>query len=757
MNLIKNETKNYISSNNKGKIKDELVYLINTLNTVIKSFYSITKQIIFKSKEDMKNKNNLEYINNIEKQLSIFIQNAKEIFNKMKYVQKRNLLNQEKNNGNQLYNYCNNNFFYYSQTPILTNTQYTNKPPDENLYRRITYKSPKINSNINIDYFNNLNRNNQKIKSPRYIQINKEKIINKNKSDFINETYTNTNYSSSLINKKNILPPKKLNLKNIVNKDELLKKILSLLKQLKLFKGKIFYETNEAQKCKNIFYIILQELNKLIEILSEEKNKEYKCLSARNYQETEKYNNLLNSKKDLVINPLTTKRKKLSTNLPNSINKTFNTRNVDNELKKQLKASKSQNINLKFGSKSIDERSKILISKNNKHKEEENNNNNIENKNIIKKKSYEISLRNILYKDCQKNMSQKSFEDKRQEEKDKEKEKEKEKKEENENVNNKKFIDTDQQTDNIYKNIISKEKEFFIENNYNFKVIEKEKIIKDLESKIQIMKNNIISLKGDLTNSNNQLSFFKVDNDKQGKQINDMSKEIILLKKLLENKDKEDILIKNKKDKKEKNNKKDNKEKEEKNIINQYEELETDRDKISIKYELLKLDYDKQKLNLKEKEKMLNNYNLYNITNESKNIDDQIFKLINKHKKEIDELKEKYIKDIINLKVNLPNSFSPTTHEILIDKTFKEYDLHWYLLTVIPAKKKDYENTFWVSQNEIKDSLEKFNKFKNEEEIEKENMADYFIAQQKLIKRIENNEDNITKLEVELKKYKNNE
>ena len=650
----------------------------------------------------------------------------------MKYVNKKNVLNRDRNDGNQLYNYCNYNFFYYSQTPIMTNTHYMHKLQNENSYKRISYKSPRINSNINIDYFNNLNRNNKKTKSPKYLEIKKEKKINKNKSDFINET--KINYSSNLINKKKILPPKKLNFKKIINKEESLKKILSLLKQLKLFKGKIFCETNEALKCKNIFYIILEELNKLIEILSDEKSKEYKCLSARNYQETEKYNNLINNKKDLLINPLNNKRKKLSANLSNSINKTFNTRNMDNDLNRHLKTSKSQSINLKFGSKSIDERSKILTSKNYNTEV-----NNIENKNIIKKKSNELSLRNILYKDCKKKVSQNSFEDKAKKEKEK----------------NKKNIDSEQQTENIYKNIISKEKDLFIENNINFKVVEKEKIIKDLESKIQIMKNHIISLKEDLTNSNNQLSFFKVENDKQGKQINDMSKEILLYKKLLENKDKEDLLIKNKKDKNIKNNKKIDKE--EKNIINQYEELETDRDKISIKYELLKLDYDKQKINLQEKEKMLNNYNLYTNINQSKNVDDQILKLINKHKKEIDELNEKYAKDIINLKINLPNSFSPTTHEILIDKTFKEYDLHWYLLTVIPARKKDYENTFWVSQNEIKDSLEKFNKFKNEEEVEKENMADYFIAQQKLIKRIENNEENITKLEVELQKYKKNE
>ena len=286
------------------------------------------------------------------------------------------------------------------------------------------------------------------------------------------------------------------------------------------------------------------------------------------------------------------------------------------------------------------------------------------------------------------------------------------------------------------------------------KIEEKENIIKDLESKNHTMKNNIISLKQDLTNSNNQLSFFKKDNDNQNKKINDLNKEITLLKKLNENKNREEILMlnKNKCDKKEKlniNEKKKN--------FSQYEELETDRDKISIKYELLKLDYDKQKSDLQEKEKLLNDYNLYKNTNESKNIDEQIYQLIKKHKKEIDELNEKYTKDIISLKMNLPNCFSSQTHEILIDKKYKLYNLHWYLLTLISAKTKDYENTFWVSENEIKETIEQFNKFKNEEEIEKDNAKDYFIAQQKLIKRIEMNEEIITKLETELKKNKNNE
>ena len=127
-------------------------------------------------------------------------------------------------------------------------------------------------------------------------------------------------------------------------------------------------------------------------------------------------------------------------------------------------------------------------------------------------------------------------------------------------------------------------------------------------------------------------------------------------------------------------------------------------------------------------------------------------KLIKKHENEIEELNKKYIRNIINLKLNLPNCFSAETHEILIDKKYTKYNLHWYLLTIISAKEKDYENTFWVSEDEIKDSLSEFNKFNNEDEIEKKNNEDFLIYQQKLIKRIEDNENHIYKLESKLKK-----
>ena len=684
--IKKIEINNMNFENNKVKIKDELVYLINTLNSVIKSYYRVTKEIILFSKENIKNKSYLEIINHLENQLYLFIGKAKDIFNKMKYTKKKRLISQEKDI-NKLNNYFNNNFFYYSnaQNYESNNNNNNNKISDESHFTKINYKSPEANSNFNINYinYNNyMNKYNIESKNSRCLPNKKKKIINLNNNSKIN-------YSVNMINNHNILP-KKLDLGKITNKEEVLKKILFLLKQLKNFKGKIFYETNNAQNYKNIFNCILEEINNLIELLSKEKNKEYKCLSERNYNNSKKYKNAL--KNTIQKNLSETRNKNRDYNYNININKTFNIVNKRNfaDIYK-IKQSKSQNIKLK----EFD---------NSENREKDKKEKNILNKCTIKEK--EIKL-----------------------------------------------INKEQQTDNLNDNLISKQIQFFIDNKkINEKIIEKEKIIKDLENKNQLLKGHITSLKDDLSNSNNQLSFFKTEHEKQNKVINDNSREIDLLKKIIDLKNKEESLIKGKKEKKSKSMIK-----EEKNInINQYEEIETDRDKIIIKYELLKLDYDKQKNDLKEKEKIINNYNVFtNNSNDTKNIDEQIYQLIKKHKNEIDKLTEEYTKNIINLKVNLPNCFSPNTHEILIDKKFKKYNLHWYLLTIISAKNKDYENTYWVSENEIKDTLDQFNKFKNEDDLEKENALDYFNIQKKLIEKIEINENKISKLENELKKYQN--
>ena len=92
---------------------------------------------------------------------------------------------------------------------------------------------------------------------------------------------------------------------------------------------------------------------------------------------------------------------------------------------------------------------------------------------------------------------------------------------------------------------------------------------------------------------------------------------------------------------------------------------------------------------------------------------------------------------------------------VLLDKKFEKYQMHWYLLTITDAKQKDYENTFWVSEDEIKSSLKEFKKFKSEEDIEKESINVYLLAQQKLINRIDENEETITNLKKQILKLKN--
>ena len=152
---------------------------------------------------------------------------------------------------------------------------------------------------------------------------------------------------------------------------------------------------------------------------------------------------------------------------------------------------------------------------------------------------------------------------------------------------------------------------------------------------------------------------------------------------------------------------------------------------------------------------MLNNYNLYTNPSDSKNLDEKINELMKKHENELENLNQKYIKNINNLKMNLPNCFSPSTHDIVIDKKIEKYKLHYYLITITTAKQKDYENTFWVSEDEIKSTLNEFKKFKSEDDIEKENLNVYILAQQKLIDRIEKNEQIITNLNNQINKLKN--
>ena len=191
--------------------------------------------------------------------------------------------------------------------------------------------------------------------------------------------------------------------------------------------------------------------------------------------------------------------------------------------------------------------------------------------------------------------------------------------------------------------------------------------------------------------------------------------------------------------------------------ISKINEYQIEQDKIYLKYELLKNDYDKLNSTLIQKQKLLDNYSKISSETASKtNIDEQILELMAQHKKEIEALTEKYNKNILSLKMNMPSPFSPATHTILIDKRYSKYDLKWYLLTVLTEQEKNYENTFWVSDFEMRPILDQFNLFKTEKELEDEKFDNLYKMQDKWIKQLDEKEKIIENLEKKIDFYENN-
>ena len=298
--------------------------------------------------------------------------------------------------------------------------------------------------------------------------------------------------------------------------------------------------------------------------------------------------------------------------------------------------------------------------------------------------------------------------------------------------------------------------------------------IKKLKEDISVIQKEKDLLEEKNNNNINELKLSLETIDKQKRLLDYQDKEIISLKNQnqkentfniynsynnINDNDNDDVSNSNNgninKDKDKDKDKEDKKSKK-RNNLKKNDQMQIEQDKIVLKYELLKNDYDKLNSTLQQKQRLLDNYS--KITNETSiktNIDEQILELIAEHKKEMDELTKKYNKNIINLKMNLPLAYSPNTHSILVDKKYNKYNLRWYLITIITAEEKNYENTFWVPEDEIKPMLDQFNKFKTEKEIEDEHFESIYLTQQKWIKKIDENEQLIAKLKSQLLKYEN--
>ena len=715
------------NTSSKLKPKDELVHLINNLNSAIKLYYNSTINIILNFKKNVLNKNKKNDLINIENNLQIFIKDAKYLFNRMKIVRKQSLIEEEKNKKNQgqLYNYCNNNFFYYSNAPtnVKTNPNYFTKILNYGgHHQKVIYQSP-TNQSHNIsktksDIFNFTQNSYQKF------DMRKKKLL------------SSDNSISKEIKTKISIPKLKI---ETYDKDKLIENILNLLKQVNKFNYKIFYEIKEAKYIKKIFNLILSDLNKLIEVLLKENQDkpDKQCLTERKKIKSCIPNDILIGKNKNDNNLRNIKDLKHNCNSYQKINRTYNnniiSRNPINQQRYLLSIQKMKSRN-----NSISIQEKNMRAKSESSKDKEIFKNKIQDNSIFNKTKGN-HIRDILIKEGIKEYNNI--------------EKEKD---------NLILSDKEQQTENNeIKTEIINEINICIEPDQNIKLkeIEREDLIKDLENKIKSLNDDIKTLNNKILNLQKENDLYKNETENQNNQINYLNQKLILLNQYIEKKGK-----KSKEQEQEQEKEKDDniiidnniENKNEINSINESinEETETDLDKLSIKYELLKLDFDKQKLELEEKDKLLNNYNLYRNLIDSKSSEEKINELIKKHEKEIEQLNQKYIKDILELKTNLPNCFTPSTHEILIDKKFAKYELHWYLLTITAAKNKDYENTFWVSEDEIKNMLNEFKAFKTEEDIEKENMNIYILAQQKLINRIESNEDKISNLKKQIQKLK---
>ena len=771
------------SLNKKSKNPQSgLIFLINILNSEIKKYYISTKNCLSQGKQNkIKNQTN-ELIN---KYLEEFIFKAKDIFKRMKYMNKIYLIQQEINSNEKEENYFfnkNNNFNKIISRKKLFNEEMNNSKSlnntssslnINNYFQKINLEKNKKNdikslnnSSKDIKILNQYNNNStsKKLynrKNLKYLNLkrnsNTNSLINLRKKIIFDEKPDNSslmyssihglsNINSNNNSRNNLFHPKKDIFDNV-------NKIISLLKEIKSIKGNIFTKSIEAENHKKILKKIYDEFLILIKNIFKENNINVPNLNENN-------NNTINYKKDI------------------------NNRNlIIQQLKEELNIKSQKNFKKK----------NLYLNNNNNYInsfQEENNNKNKTKKiiNELQEKINKNQKKNIIYpnndnKDIEK-IKQKYFELEQEKENIQIK---------NEELNNK-INELNQELNNkyinppLFTNLISQN---FYFNFQSSEIINEksQKIIFELKEAINIYQTQINQSKEEinkLTENNNK---YKEDLDKLNKQYNEniinnknlkenleeLNNNIEKYKKIIKLQEEE---IKNlkinqvqPKSEKELLNKSlplqeslinnniiftEEKKSKKRNTNSKISEYQMEQDKIYLKYELLKNDYDKLNSTLIQKQKLLDNYSKLSSETASKtNIDEQILELMAEHKKEIENLTAKYNKNIMSLKMNLPSPFSPNTHIILIDKRYAKYDLKWYLVTVLTENEKNYENTFWVTELEMKPILSQFNKYKTEKELEDEKFDNLYKMQEKWIKQLDQKEKLIEEMKVKINFYEN--
>ena len=160
---------------NSQNSQSKILFLINHLSSDIKKFYSSIKQCLDDGKQNIfQNKNlSLNTFELIDKYLIEFILKAKEIFKRMKYMQKINLIQQELNSNQNSNQNLNINLFNQNNNNNYLNSYHDNKKLiDDDVYipslcnnTSTSFHINKFFKKINIEKKNKLKEKQDMIKS----------------------------------------------------------------------------------------------------------------------------------------------------------------------------------------------------------------------------------------------------------------------------------------------------------------------------------------------------------------------------------------------------------------------------------------------------------------------------------------------------------------------------------------------------------------------------------------------------------------
>ena len=320
----------------KSKTED-LVILINNLNSDIKLFYQIIKKYLKEARQNINN-NSLfpqQVFDLIEQCLNEFINKAKDTFKKMKYTHKINVIQQEINN-----NILNNNKIKLNSEDIYFNYNYNNDKRDKYFNEKKlllddeylsslcnnTSTSIKINNyfdNNNINNLNNINQYNNQYYPNKIQKINKvSKSNNKFPQQILSQIYKKNSSNPNLFSdqkvkcyeynglkeRKNNKSVSNLRKKKFLNRNSYsnkslgkisyynntdatshnnfysskkeilnnLNNIISSLNEIKLIKGNIFNKSWEAEEYQKLLNVIINQLDKLIKNIFDENKNLYK-------------------------------------------------------------------------------------------------------------------------------------------------------------------------------------------------------------------------------------------------------------------------------------------------------------------------------------------------------------------------------------------------------------------------------------------------------------------------------------------------